>query len=103
MLFSHLVEPPGPGRLSGRPQSIATIRTGVDPAPFMFLVIRPDTESINYNRRQAVYEAIPGHSEITVLCRAAFRPASCRHKPGLELSTLATRDPGDALLPGRLS
>jgi hypothetical protein len=63
MLFSHLVEPPGPGRLSGRPQSIATIRTGVDP------------ESINYNRRQAVYEAIPGHSEITVLCRAAFRPA----------------------------
>jgi hypothetical protein len=37
-------------------------------------MIRPDAESTNRNRRQAVYEAIPGHPEITVLCRAAFRP-----------------------------
>src|SRR5882672_4439333 len=33
ILFSRFVEPPGPGRLSGRPPSIATIRTGVG-APF---------------------------------------------------------------------
>src|SRR5271165_6391345 len=32
-------------------------------------MIRPDTESTNCDRRPAVYEAIPGHPEITVLCR----------------------------------
>src|SRR5262245_12761455 len=40
-LFSRFVEPSGPGRLSGRPQSIATVRTGVGAH---FYAIRAATE-----------------------------------------------------------
>src|ERR1700730_5793963 len=46
-------------------------------------MIRPDAESINRNRRQAVYGAIPGLPEITVLCsrapRQGGRPAIARN------------------------
>jgi hypothetical protein len=54
-------------------------------------MIRPGTESTNFTRRQAVYEAIPRHPEITVLCRPAIdrAPRNCR--------TPATRYPRGAL------
>jgi hypothetical protein len=58
-------------------------------------MIRPDTESINRNRRQAVYEAIPGHPEITVLCRPDSPPRSgasdlCTQPTFATQSTFAT-------------
>ena len=49
-------------------------------------MIRPDTESVNRNRRPAVYGAIPGCPEITVLCRPGSSP-----RPGT--SVLGTQSP----------
>ncbi len=49
--LSRSVVPSGPGRLSGRPQSIATVRTGVE--PLCFYAIRPAAGPLHRIRRSA--------------------------------------------------
>src|SRR5207249_6272402 len=63
-LISLVVEPSGPGRLSGRPQSIATIGTTVEPFSY---AIRLVAEALTLRRRPAEIWMIPefGHPGIS--------------------------------------
>src|SRR5262249_42729826 len=64
-LISRFVEPSGPGRLSGRPPSIATIRTAVETLSY---AIRPTAEPPCPCRRPAEIWAIPGFTHPGIRC-----------------------------------
>ena len=76
------VEPPGPGRLSGRPQSIATIRTGVE-APHFYVDSAQRPNRRDFCRCRQKYErfrkSLPRNrrdSSITLTSARPWRPPS---------------------------